>query len=551
MFKALLKHIKRIHIVIAVILLLPLLYSSYYSDRFYIEIQRMDNLLRNTVGIWTFQQNVDAFYKAIDIPKYIKQSKHSTSEYPSIELSLSEEILSHLDSLGRLAEINHYFEDGDKRWMPTSITIEGKTYEAEVKLHGTSANSFTQFGKFSFKVKLTEAHKGYKRYRLIMTEEIEHFVLHFYEKGRNLGLIAPDGDFANLTINGDDWGPYVLLEDHTNRKWLKKKYGVNGVIVKTSDSKAYKKSSLKRAGSHWADLDFHFGSWETNAKKKKHEAEAIGQMNNLYIAIKNNDVETFKSLVDEDYWSKYIAYQNMLLANHMTIGDNLKMIYDLDKKKFFPLFRPESCGHYHKKGEKFFTNLMFDIYNPSNELKYGTMHTFRPFEYFLEANIANQKVNQTMFDLHQNGQQELNHYRTLAQKAILDMSHSNMASRIHYFWVMAYEQELNGWLELATPYLNHVNVMLTIDKKNKQIHVTNDCFQDVTMHFNADSTLQIPGIRYNIKQELTYPTQSLFWDGSIKVKDIKFSNTTTGSEVPNERIFINYGTIDQKITSMR
>ncbi len=57
-------------------------------------------------------------------------------------------------------------------------------------------------------------------------------------RSRSSGVAAPRGDFAWLTLNGQPWGLYGLVE-HVDKTFLGTRFGTkNGAFFKSADSEA-------------------------------------------------------------------------------------------------------------------------------------------------------------------------------------------------------------------------------------------------------------------------------------------------------------------------
>ena len=73
-------------------------------------------------------------------------------------------------------------------------------------------------------------------------------------------------------------------------------------------------------------------------------AQALNQYKLLSEYIRDNNSDQLIQLFDVDYISKYMALLAVFNDIHFVTGDNLKLIYDFNRGKFYPIYRAECEG---------------------------------------------------------------------------------------------------------------------------------------------------------------------------------------------------------------
>jgi spore coat protein CotH len=138
--------------------------------------------------------------------------------------------------------LTHYYDEGLEQYMAARVTVDGVPYDSVgVRLKGnasyTHPNQKKPFRLSFDEYRSAQRWDGLKGVHLNNCWEDPTFIrekLHL-DYCRDAGIPAPRGNFAALTLNGELWGFYSLVE-HVDGTFLTTRYGNNdGNLYKAVD----------------------------------------------------------------------------------------------------------------------------------------------------------------------------------------------------------------------------------------------------------------------------------------------------------------------------
>jgi len=257
-----------------------------------------------------------------------------------------------------------YLVDDINFWRKAKVTLPGmEKQKVKIKLHGTSpapvldAVSFSDKmkwrlfksidqddfdiskGGFAFKLKINSADAYYqqkKRLDLYTPWDNWGVVSNSLNKYfKELGVITNSGDVKRVYINGQEIGPYLLVEN-IDKEMLERDYKItNFAIFKTNDD-----WNKGKASSHSSTTDYTSYDIEQSGVEGTIDI-AQAKLNLLMIALEQEDIEFLEELVDVDNLAKVAALINITGTVHPLLGDNAKYIYDFASGKFQLAYRLE------------------------------------------------------------------------------------------------------------------------------------------------------------------------------------------------------------------
>ena len=177
-----------------------------------------------------------------------------------------------------------------------------------------------------------------RRFRLIKGEEVTPTVIAINKAASSMGLISPFGEMKILRINGVEVGDYYFVED-CSKEYLKRNHGIINFAIISQVSDWTRKEYYLGKG-HLSDNDLYFGHVEKKKGDYLHPI-AVNKYKTLCEYLRLDKIEEIKKLVDIKYIGKYLALASIFNDIHFMTGDNVKLIYDFDKEKFYPIYRAE------------------------------------------------------------------------------------------------------------------------------------------------------------------------------------------------------------------
>jgi hypothetical protein len=257
-----------------------------------------------------------------------------------------------------------YLVDDINFWRKAKVTLPGmEKQKVKIKLHGTSptpvldAVSFSDKmkwrffknidqddfdiskGGFAFKLKINSADAYYqqkKRLDLYTPWDNWGVVSNSLNKYfKELGVITNSGDIKRVYINGQEIGPYLLVEK-IDKEMLERDYKItNFAIFKNNDD-----WNKGKGPAHVSTTDYTSYDIEQSGVEGTIDI-AQAKLKLLTIALEQEDIKFLEELVDVDNLAKVAALINITGRVQPVRGDNAKYIYDFASGKFQLAYRLE------------------------------------------------------------------------------------------------------------------------------------------------------------------------------------------------------------------
>ena len=226
-----------------------------------------------------------------------------------------------------------------KIWVDGQLKIANETRLVKVKIHGSDGLHFRK-EKYSLRVKINKDEdliKGMRTFNLIIGEEANPTLIAANKIAAEAGLIAPYGRMVNVSVNDKEHGHYYFVEHH-NKHYLSKQ-GITDYVKIENVIDWDSKGRQLYGSNHLSDHALFTGHIETI----DHPCFpiALTHYKKMCNALKESNTADFMAYFDAHYIGNYLAVLSLFNENHQCTGDNLKLFFDLDTKKFYPLYRQE------------------------------------------------------------------------------------------------------------------------------------------------------------------------------------------------------------------
>jgi hypothetical protein len=286
---------------------------------------------------------------------FIKRGFRQDSDSINIVLS-GEDIQAFQNYYLESISSSGYLLDELNFWRKADIYLPGlPKQKIKIKSHGTSSfpvrKSLSIFNKvkfklkkkyelndfeisnggYAFKIKIDSDdfyYDGKRRINLLSPFDEWNIAQNSLNKYfQSIGVITTSGDIKRLFVNGQEIGPYLVMES-INKELLERNYNItNYAIFKNNDDKD------KSLGGHISTTDFtSFDMEQDGVMPTVNIAQSKLQL--LMDAIWEQDVNLISQLIDIDYFSKVAAIINITGTIHPILGDNTLFIYDFASGKF-------------------------------------------------------------------------------------------------------------------------------------------------------------------------------------------------------------------------
>lgn len=439
-----------------------------------------------------------------------------------------------------------------KKWVNAQVMLNGKYQKAKIKYHGTSSAHY-QDGKYSYTVKMSlesDFPDRMRAFKLIKGEEAAPTLAGANRLAGELGLIAPWGRMVILRINGKEMGHYYMVE-HLQKEYLEREFGITNYTILVNKNDWTRKDVHLTGANHISHHDLYHGHLE--ADDDELHARGVGMYKVLAQHIQNRDVAAVKSMIDEDYCARFLALQSLFNDVHFTTGDNLKLIYDFSRGRFFPLYRQEVLGH---KLSWFEPNALYQNTFPNyNNLLFRSQVNYRSsvnadfFKLLLSDDDFRNQRDKHLWRLTEKAQDIL---KTLQETYATNrpvMLHSNISRRQYHFLKKDQLEIFQNMSRLARQYLSYGHVYGSYDRKAGKLHLIADAYAQLEVSIKDTNLLRkkLQGISFDMEQnhQYNYETIDLQLD-SFNLKRLVFVNTITGDTL--DRVYINE--IDSKALPM-
>jgi hypothetical protein len=272
---------------------------------------------------------MNSFGEAFDVKGYFVQEVTDPKNEIFIKIDVQNDAI--LDSLKLIRK---------KKWIDAQFKINNDLVDVKLKLHGSSSIHY-QGGKYSYRIliKGKQLFEDMQEFTLIKSEDVPLAAVAANQMAVELDLIASSGRMVNLNINDADVGSYYLVEKIKSH-YLAKVHGMEKTATIVNESDWDRKDNLLRNSPHMSDQDLFHGHLEL--KKGEYHKYAVNRYKLMSSVLKLGDTAAITDYLDANYMGRFLALASLFNDGHFISGDNLKLIYNHENGKFYPLFRKEN-----------------------------------------------------------------------------------------------------------------------------------------------------------------------------------------------------------------
>ena len=445
--------------------------------------------------------------------------KNSIPKEKYIDIKLSPDEFSYIQEKVKYFIELGFIDDSSNEWRNASTLINGKFEEIKYKFQGTATNTlqasrsiFWGFYKklnieknskfnmtyLSLKIKHKKNSKyrnNISRYDLKSTaDDADIATIAMNSIAKNMGLLATDAEYKIVRINGLDMGLFIFSEDYKN-EWFEREHNItNYSIIKSIDD------WNSREPGHPSDMDLTIEYKEIKTIGG-HNDIALAKMELLFEAIKSENLEKIKRLINIEDMAKYLALFALYNDSHSFAGDNLKYIYNHSTGKFRLMFRIESHPRL-MVGPTSKFNLDLFLYNP------GSPHplTFKLFIVLLKDKDFRNKRDKQLLKIINNWEvmvtDVVNKVLLNNKKTILKGDDKGLST---LYEVEHLKEVLNFHKSLTKNYLEYNKVYITRRLENNYNYFTiyNDSFSSV--YLKSMKIKNIEGVIFDKKIDKYFP----------------------------------------------
>jgi hypothetical protein len=511
----------------------------YHNDAFYLKFQeKMNPRVKSLVNI-DLIQNSNKFAHFFDIKGQIKQIQNPLVPEDFIDIKIATEQEQKLIEFLQKTPVK-------KKWVAIEVVVDGELLPAKLKFHGTDLKHYN--GKNSYTIKLDKEGSyidNFRRFKLIKGEEFDPTIIAVNKAANSLGLISSFGEMKILRINNKEKGHYYFVED-IKKEFLEREYGITNYSILTNASDTYTRKEGK-ISSHISDNDLHF----THIKKGKGPLfqKALAKYKDFTGDINAKNMDEVKSSLDLDYMAKYLALAAIFNDVHFMLGDNLKLIYDFNRGKFYPIFRIESGGVpiYKDYIDKFplFNEILFESYHG-----YSDSETLKLFKFLLTDNEFRNKRDYHFNLYYSKKESLLKNVRATHYDNEKIMVHSVNSRRVYDLKKKHQLRIMQATLDIGKEYIDYGHVYMSYDSISEELSLLIDAYSPINVIDKNGKVIlnKINGIEFDSSFKPIYNYQTIkINDNAFLPQQLVFVNATTKDTLSKKFIYINY--IDKKSTS--
>lgn len=466
----------------------------------------------------------------------------SNEEMYRVELEKSD-IIDITISQDQQAKLNRYLKKTPvkKKWVKVGFKFDGNYHSAKMRFHGTSAAHFTG-GKYSYSIKLFKDSAYYnnaRKFKLIKSEEADPTVIAINKMANSLGLISSSGSMKILRVNGEIKGTYYLVED-IKKEFLEREFGITSYSTLTNVSDWNRKENVSLGINHVSDNDLYFGHIEEDDDFEY--PKALNEYRILTKHIKNGNLEEVKKRIDVEYMSKFLCLLAVFNDIHFVTGDNLKLIYDQSRGKFYPIYRAECEGREIAIKESVsFPHLNKFVFHSLGDLYFKSKNT-KLFQLLLTDNEIRNLRDARLYD-----------YATQRNSILNPLKKVYAANdRVMRYFKTDFElcepkkkkqiKIVNSVLDIAKQHLEYSQIYVTYDSISQRLDILLDSYAPLHIsHRTSDFRKEnVNGIQMSQDMDAEYLHQEFeVNDYNFDPKGLVFVNSITKDTISKKKIYLN------------
>lgn len=435
-----------------------------------------------------------------------------------------------------------------KKYVDAKVTLGGKEYDCQIKLHGT--DRVHRSGKqTSYRIKLSKSgayYRGSRTFILMKSSESSISILAANRIAKKHGLISSNGYLVYLVENENNKGVYSLTEA-IDKTYLEREFGITNYaqVVNTNDFPR-KEGNLV----HPTELDFYPGHIE--ADKGSNFRRALFEFSRLSDELALGNSENVLRLFNKDYLSRFFAIAMLFNDVHFMTGDNLKLIYNFDDGKFYPIFRiehwgkevPETFSIYDGYGNITIENFNHLLFSSSSQ-RYDECLTSGLFKSLLSSEQIRQKRDKFLFQIRNS---RVSFYEQLINEFEVDRPIMFHLDNKGTFETFTEQQSLqlslvSYMLEKSRQYANYTHVYGSYDKSLDVMRIQLDSYVPITIIDTArDMVIKSNFTGISLDSELNHEYNEIVLENlpqELEAEHLIFVNELTRDTVDSDRVHIN------------
>ena len=383
---------------------------------------------------------------------------------PIVNLKFSRNDLNHFDAVinqaQKMSPYAYYMPNEVNQPIDTDVEINGKTYKAELKIHGTN-NPHFKGPKRSYSIKIRKKDGkqypfGMRRFALVIPTQSNLIGLFTYKIAELLNMIAPQNFLVRVYINGIDQGIYHL-EEKLNKTLLERN-GLSGFdVVRSDDSWAH-----QYADNHGTMFSFDY----SGLNPKYVSGKNLNQLVTIKKLLNSDDTEFIKQHVNIEKFIKYDVLRYIFGdSGHMTSNDNVKFIYNTSNGRLEPFFRIEN--HI----EKIQPNPL--TFSPERHVNIGMFTSNKLLSNLTKDDHYRSLRNQAIYDLIQRKEEVLSIFDRLMSSqlgVLLNDTTNELPTRYFKYEADKARQDLDHNFDFLEKYLDYGRVFVEIVKVDFGTH---------------------------------------------------------------------------------
>jgi len=330
-----------------------------------------------------------------------------------------------------------------------------------------------------------------------------------------------------------------MVED-IKKEYLERKHGITNFAVISNTSDWTRKEKSLGLGPHVSDNDLFFGHLEDD-NDPLHPL-AVDRFDKLTKVLAKDNPDELVKLFDIKYMAKYLALAAIFNDLHFMTGDNLKLVYDFSRGKFFPVYRAEQSGVGFASPEyELFPNFNKLIFKLKPEDYNKT--TTKIFTVLLRNNDVRNERDRILNEIINRKGAFVGQIKRFQEKEKKMMQHSSESRRDYQFKLEEQLGFVNATLRVAKEYLNYGHIYGSCDSTSHKIHLLADAYSPIRMHFLKDSSSisLANGIEFDPKLNPKYVYQTMENKyGKLNPKNFVFINEITGDTINKRHVHFNY-----------
>lgn len=471
--------------------------------------------------------------KKIDIVGFAKSVFNPLQDEDYIDLTISKKQRKKLKRYLKTTPVT-------KDWVKGSFSVNGVASKVKLKFHGTNKSHYEN-NIFSYSIKAVDStcYKSYQKIKVIKGEEADPSIIAVNRLAREQGLISAWGSMKILRINDDEKGFYYVVEQ-INNTFLEREFGFKRYAILRNTSDWSRKEGY---GMHCTDNDLYVGHIRTTEDSLF--SKALYQFKLLSDHISNNRLKEVTAFFDKKYISKYLAFMTLFNDAHFISGDNLKLIYNFDTEKFYPVYRGETLGVPINKNVDYkinFSNFDRFMFSSHNE-KYKSTKTALLFKTLLGDKDIYNRRNAYLYKLVNQKDELLDKIDLVYEENARVMLHSTKSRRKNEMVNEEQKTIVSTMLQYASAYLKYNHIYGSYNEQGANLSLFSDGYSPVSIHLKSSGmelAKQVNGLKIDQNLDTKSIYNTINFDKKLpSVNDLVFINEVTKDTIPSTNIHIN------------